>query len=119
MRLLEALQAGLRAARVPGSVAAKVVAEAEAVLETYRIRDDRELLSLPDWNLWLVVNKSLLSRLTRILRSEGFCHANSFLVSAVMLLDERVARLVREWVKARCSADLDPCCRNPPCCNIA
>ena len=119
MRLLEALQTALRAAKVPGSVAAKVIAEAESVLETYRVQSDRELLELPDWNLWLLVNKSLLSRLTRLLRSEGFCHANSFVISAVMLLDERIAELVREWVKSKCSSGNDPCCKNPRCCNIA
>ncbi len=118
MRLLEALKAGLRAARVPGPVAAKVMAEAERALETYHIKDDREIYELPEWNLWLFMVKSLLSPITRLLREEGYCHANAMVVSSVMLLDERIAGLVKKWVKARCSAGLDPCCRNPPCCNI-
>lgn len=119
MRLLESVQTALRAARVPGNVAAKVVTLLEDALGTYSLKSDGELLQLPDWNLWLVVVKSMLSPATRLLRREGFCHANAMLVSAFMVLDERVASLVREWVRSRCAAGLDPCCRNPECCNIA
>ncbi|GEM_PF-7128542 len=118
MRLLEAVRTGLRAARVPGSVAAKVMAEIEEALARYAIVDERELFKLPEWNLWLIVVKSILSPATRMLRREGFCHANNMLISSIMVLDERIAKLVREWVRARCEAGLDPCCRNPPCCNI-
>ena len=118
MKLLSSLQTALRAARVPGSVAAKAMAEVEAALERYKIRSDEELLSLPDWNLWLVVVKSMLSPITRLLRGEGYCHANSMVVGAFIVYDERVAEFVREWLRARCRAGLDPCCRNPECCNI-
>jgi len=119
LRLLEAVRAGLRAARLPSSVAAKVLAEVEDALARYGLSSDRELFSLPEWGLWLVIVKSILSPVTRLLRQEGFCHANSMLISSIMVLDERVAALVREWVRARCESGNDPCCRNPPCCNIA
>ena len=118
MRLVEGIQTALRAARVPGHVAAKVVAVVEEAFESYKISSEEELLRLPDWNLWLIVVKSILSPATRLLRREGYCHANAMLVSAVMMLDERVASMVRDWVKSRCSAELDPCCKNPPCCNL-
>ena len=119
MKLLEAIRTGLRAARVPGQVAAKALAEVEEALARYHITSDEELFRLPDWNLWLVLIKSLLSPLARLLREEGYCHAVSMVVSSVMVLDERAANMIREWVKARCGAGLDPCCRNPPCCNLA
>jgi hypothetical protein len=118
MRLIESLRTGLRAARVPASVAAKVLAEVEDALARYGIVDDREIYRLPEWNIWLIIVKSILSPVTRLLKREGFCHANNMVVSSIMVLDEKIARLVREWVRARCEAGLDPCCRNPPCCNI-
>jgi hypothetical protein len=119
VKLLEALQTSLRAAKVPGQVAAKIIAFAEEALARYKITDDRELFGLPDWNLWLVLIKSLLSPLTKTLKKEGFCHANAYVIGALMTLDERAASMIREWVKTRCKAGIDPCCKNPPCCNIA
>ena len=118
MKLLDALQTALRAARVPGNVAAKVLSHVEEMLEAYKINDDKLLLSLPDWNLWLVIVKSILSPTSKMLKKEGYCHANAMVVSAVMVLDERVASMVKRWVRDRCRADLDPCCRNPVCCNL-
>ncbi|HIQ23598.1 MAG TPA: hypothetical protein EYH50_00945 [Pyrodictium delaneyi] len=118
MQLIDVIRTSLRAAKVPGQVSAKAIALVEEVLETYNIRSTKELYELPDWNLWLILIKSLLSPLTRTLRKEGYCHANSFLIGALMTLDERVANMIREWVKARCGAGNDPCCKNPPCCNV-
>ncbi|ABM81056.1 hypothetical protein [Hyperthermus butylicus] len=118
MQLLEAIRTSMRAARVPGQVTAKVLAHVESVLEQYSIKSMGELFELPDWNFWLVVVKSMVAPLTRILKQEGYCHANSFLLGALMSLDERLAEMIREWVRNRCSAGNDPCCKNPPCCNL-
>jgi len=119
MRILEAIKTGLRAAHVPSTVVAKVLAEIEEAISQYGLADERELFRLPEWNLWLILVKSILSPTTRLLKKEGYCHANSMLISSLMVLDERVANLIRKWVLSRCEAGLDPCCRNPPCCNIA
>lgn len=118
MKLVEALETGLKTARVPNSVVAKVLGHVEEVLKTYNITDDKQLLSLAEWNLWLIVIKSILSPVSKILRREGFCHANSMVVSALIVYDERIASMVKTWVKNRCRADLDPCCKNPVCCNL-
>ncbi len=118
MKLLDALQTALRAARVPGNVVAKILGHVERTLDVYKINDDRLLLSLPDWNLWLVIVKSILSPISKMLKKEGYCHANAMVVSAIMVLDERIASMVKRWVKDRCKIDLDPCCRNPACCNL-
>ena len=119
MQFEEIIRASMRAARVPGQVTAKLLAHVEDVMEKYSISRVEELFELPDWNLWLILVKSILAPLTRILREEGYCHANSFLLGAFMSLDERIANMIRSWVKGRCSTGRDPCCKNPPCCNIA
>lgn len=119
MRLLEAIRTGLRAARVPGTVAAKVLAEVEEALARYKIMRDEDIYRLPEWNIWLLIIKSILSPAVRLLRSGGYCHANNMLISSIMVLDERLAALIRDWIRGRCEAGLDPCCKNPPCCNIA
>jgi len=119
LRVTSAIQAALRTARVPGNVAAKVMNIVDSALGEHGVRDDSELLSLPDWNVWMIVIKSILSPSTKLLRQEGYCHANAALIGSLIVLDERLAQMIREWVKARCGAGLDPCCRNPQCCNIA
>jgi hypothetical protein len=119
VQLEEVVRTSMRAARVPGQVVAKLLAHLEEVMERYSITRTEELFELPDWNLWLVLVKSILSPMTKILRQEGYCHANSYLLGAFISLDERIAKLVREWVRNKCSSGRDPCCRNPECCNIS
>ncbi|KSW12745.1 hypothetical protein CF15_05965 [Pyrodictium occultum] len=118
MQLIEAVRTSLRAAKVPGQVAAKAIAIVEEALETYGVKNTKEMYELPDWNLWLILVKSIVSPLTKMLRREGYCHANSYLIGGLMALDERAASMLREWVRAKCGAGSDPCCKNPKCCNI-
>jgi len=118
LKLLEALRTSLRAARVPGQVAAKIMLIAEEALAAHGISNDNDLFELPDWSLWIILIKSLLTPITKNLRREGFCHANAYVISAFMLLDERAASLIKEWLRAKCGSGVDPCCKNPPCCNL-
>ncbi len=119
LKLLDALRTSLKAAKVPGQVAAKVLVIAEDALATYSVTNDSEIFELPDWNLWLLLIKSLLSPIIKTMKKEGYCHANTYIISGLMVLDERAAYLIREWLKTRCKSGLDPCCKNPPCCNLA
>ncbi len=118
MQFEEIIRTSMRAAKVPGQVTAKLLAHLEEVLERYSISRVEELFELPDWSLWLILVKSIVAPLTRMLREEGYCHANSYLIGAFMAVDERIATMLRTWVRERCSAGRDPCCKNPPCCNI-
>ncbi len=118
-RLSELAVTGLRAARVPGNVIARIQALAEEVEEAYGIYELKQLLSLPDWNLWLALVKSFLQQAQKILRREGYCHATYYLIAALMTVDERVSKLIRRWVEDRCRAGLDPCCSSPKCCHLA
>jgi len=118
-KLIEAIQMALRAAKVPPNVSAKVISHVESTFSEYGINTLEELLKAPDWYLWLVLIKSLLSPITRMLKSEGYCHANYYIVATLIAFDERFNKFVREWVKSRCKAGLDPCCSNPKCCLVS
>ncbi len=119
MRLTEVVESALRAAKVPPPVVARALSHVEEVEAAYRVSSVSELSKLGDWELWLVLVKSLLSPLTKMLKREGLCGANYFLVGGFVALDERVAETVRRWVLDRCRAGLDPCCSSPRCCDLA
>ncbi len=118
MRLADVIESSLRAAKTPPQLVAKALSLVEDVEKTYGITRVSDLIKLPEWQLWLIVVKSLLSPLTKVMRREGFCKANYFMLGALVSLDERVANLVRTWVKDRCKAGNDPCCSSPKCCGM-
>jgi hypothetical protein len=118
LRIADVVESSLRAARVPAQLIAKALSHVEDVEQTYRVLTVSELAKLNEWELWLILIKSLLSPLTKMMRREGYCGANYFLVGGFIALDERVAEAVRRWVAERCRAGLDPCCSSPRCCNL-
>lgn len=118
MRLADVIAQALRAARVPAQVTAKALSHVDYVEARYKIYSVKELANLHEWELWLVLIKSLLSQLTKTLRKEGYCHANYYVIGALVSIDERIATLIRRWVLDRCNANNDPCCSNPRCCNL-
>ena len=87
MKLAEVVESSLRAAKTPPPLVAKALSHVEDVVRTYGITSVNELVKAPDWHLWLVLIKSILSPLTKIMRREGYCKANYFLVGAFMALD--------------------------------
>ncbi len=118
MRLLNVVESALRAARTPPPLIAKALSHVESVEQTYGVSSVAELVKMSDWELWLILIKSMLSPLVKMMRREGYCKANYFLIGGLMAIDERVAELVKRWVRDRCKADLDPCCSSPRCCNL-
>ncbi|AEM39272.1 hypothetical protein Pyrfu_1414 [Pyrolobus fumarii 1A] len=117
-KLQEALSAAMRAAKVPSSVAAKVLVVVDEASSRYKISSLQELFSMPEWYQWLFLIKGVVAPIARILRSEGYCNAVYYVVTALSMVDERIDAMIKEWIKERCSAGLDPCCSNPPCCNV-
>ncbi len=117
-KLHEALQAAMRAARVPAPVASKVLVVVDEAAARYKVNSLQELFSMPEWYQWLFIIKGLMSPIARILRSEGYCNAVYHVVVALSMVDERIGDMIREWIRDRCRAGLDPCCSSPPCCNV-
>ena len=117
-KLQEALSAAMRAAKVPSSVAAKVLVVVDEASSRYKISSLQELFSMPEWYQWLFLIKGVVAPIARILRSEGYCNAVYYVVTALSMVDERMDAMIKEWIKERCNAGLDPCCSNPPCCNV-
>ena len=118
MRLSDVIESALRAAKTPPPLVAKALAIVEEVEKTYSVSRVSDISKLPDWQLWLVLIKSLVSPLLKTMRKEGFCKANYFILGGLASVDERVASMLRTWVQERCKAGLDPCCSSPKCCGM-
>jgi len=117
-KLHEAVSAALRAAKVPQSVASKVLVVIDEAASRYRVNNLQELFSMPEWYQWLFLVKGIVSPIARLLRSEGYCNAVYYVVTALSMLDERIEAMLKTWIRDRCSGGIDPCCSNPPCCNV-
>ncbi len=117
-KLHEAVSAALRAARVPASVASKALVVIDEAASRYRVNSLQELFSMPEWYQWLFLVKGIVAPIARLLRSEGYCNAVYYVVTALSMLDERIDAMLKRWVRDRCSGGIDPCCSSPPCCNI-
>ncbi len=99
-------------------MAAKALVTVDEAAARYKINSLQELLSMPEWYQWLFLIKGIVAPIARLLRSEGYCNAVYHIVVAITMVDERLGDIVREWVRDRCKAGLDPCCSSPPCCNV-
>ena len=117
--LYDIVEAGMKAARLPSNVRARIRAIVEEAIETYSVTTINDLVRLPEWNIWLVLVKSIMQPIHKLLRREGLCHATYYIVAAFTAADEKLANIVREWVRNRCKTGLDPCCSSPKCCNLA